>query len=138
MTRGRAVVDASVVVHLLIDAAAPAQRLAERLASMTLHAPDHVGVEVANALRRLRNQRLLAESEAALALHGFGGLPIQLWPFEALSARAWQLGHNVSSYDAAYVALAERLDAPLFTADRRLARASGPSCTFEVFGDDHR
>jgi len=105
---------------------------------MSLHAPEHLGVEVTNALRRLRNQRLLGESEAALALQGFASLAIQLWPFEPLAARTWELGHNVSSFDGAYVALAERLSAPLFTADRRLARASGPACSFEVFGDDHR
>lgn len=48
-----------------------------------------------------------------------------------LAARAWELGPNLSTYDAAYVALAEHLDATLVTTDARLARAPGPRCTIE-------
>lgn len=133
-----AVVDASVVVHVLIDQTLNAERLANRLAGYALHAPDHLGVEVTNALRRLRNQGHLADGLATLALQEFWTLRIETWPFESVAARTWELGHNVSSLDAAYVALAEHLGAPLFTADRRLARASGSTCTFEVFDGDHR
>lgn len=46
--------------------------------------------------------------------------------------RVWKLRANLGAYDAAYVALAEILDAPLFTADLRLTRATGARCTFEV------
>ena len=89
-------------------------------------------------LRRRRNRGHLSDGEAALAFQGFWTLPIQLWPLQVLADRTWQLGHNLSSYDAAYVALAEHLHAPLLTADARLARASGPTCAIEVFDDDHR
>ncbi|MEO7374697.1 MAG: type II toxin-antitoxin system VapC family toxin [Terrimesophilobacter sp.] len=50
-----------------------------------------------------------------------------------LADAVWRHGHNLSSYDAAYVALAERLGAPLITGDARLARAPGIGCTVEVF-----
>ncbi len=39
--------------------------------------------------------------------------------------RVWELRHNLAAYDAVYVPLAEALDAPLLTRDRRLATASG-------------
>jgi predicted nucleic acid-binding protein len=42
----------------------------------------------------------------------------------------WTLHPNVTAYDAAYVALAEELDLPLVTLDRRLSRAVGPTCRF--------
>lgn len=46
--------------------------------------------------------------------------------------RIWELRDNLTAYDAAYVALAEALDAPLLTGDRHLARASGPRCPIEL------
>lgn len=52
------------------------------------------------------------------------------WPHRRLAVRAWQLRDSVTYYDATYVALAELLDAPLVTLDRRLAQAPGPRCTF--------
>jgi predicted nucleic acid-binding protein len=127
------VVDASVVVTVLIDPGAAGEAIAARLAATRPYAPNHLPVEVANVLRRRRNAGALGETEALLALDGFASLAVELWPFEVVSARAWQLGANLSAYDAAYVALAERLDAPLLTADARLPRAPGPRCPIEVF-----
>ena len=57
-------------------------------------------------------------------------LPVEHFAYGATGARSWQLRSNVTSYDAAYVALAEELDAPLATLDARLRRASGPGCVF--------
>lgn len=54
--------------------------------------------------------------------------------FEAFIDRAWQLRHNVSVYDAWYVALAESLDTELITTDARLAAADGPRCTIRYLG----
>jgi predicted nucleic acid-binding protein len=51
-----------------------------------------------------------------------------------LLARCWELRDNFTVYDAAYVALAEVLDAPLVTADSRLGRAPGTTCQIEVLG----
>jgi predicted nucleic acid-binding protein len=53
-------------------------------------------------------------------------------PSRSLWPRAWELRTNLSAYDAPYVALAEQLDAPLLTADARLAKAPGPRCVVEV------
>jgi len=132
MSDSRIVVDASAVVALLIDPSELGERTARRLLNRQLHAPDHLPVEVTNVLRRQKQRGALSETEAQLALHGLWSLPIELWPFEVLRERAWDLGGNVSSYDAAYVALAERLDAPLLTADARLSRAPGAHCTFDL------
>ena len=118
---------------LLIDPAAEAERLAARLASGALHAPSHLAVEVTNVLRRRRNAGQLSDAEANLARTAFSMLAIDYWPFEVLAERIWQLGNNESSYDAAYVTLAEQLGASLVTADARLARATSPTCAIELF-----
>ncbi len=133
MTPARAVVDASVLVALLLDRGARGEAIAARLRSTQLHAPDHVAIEVMRALRHLRIAGNISDSEATLGLSGFWAMHIQVWKLELLGERTWQLGHNLSTYDAAYVALAERLDAPLLTVDARLARASGRWCAIEVF-----
>lgn len=56
------------------------------------------------------------------------------YPHAPFWARIWQLRDNLTAYDAAYVALAEALDAPLITTDGRLARASGHRATVELYG----
>lgn len=86
-----------------------------------------------SALRRLRNSGQLAESEAVLALQGLWSLPIELWPQEIISQRIWGLGENLTPYDAAYVAVAEKIGGALLTADVRLSRAPGIRCPVEVF-----
>lgn len=130
----RVVIDASALVTLLLDGGPSGESVSKRLRSAQTHAPDHVAVEVMSALRRLRIAGRIGEPEARLALQAWWTLPITLWRLEVLADRTWELGHTLSSYDAAYVALAERLDAPLLTADQRLARASGPNCAIEVVG----
>jgi len=69
-------------------------------------------------------------AERVLAQKDLCTLELSLVPFEAFAERVWQLRRNVSSYDAWYVAVAEALDLPLATLDRRLSRAPGPSCRF--------
>jgi len=127
------VIDASAVVSLLIDPGDVGDSIARRMSAATLLAPAILPFEVANVLRRRRNSGLLSSTEASLALHEHGELPIDLWPWEPIAARAWQLGDNLSSYDAAYVALAERTGAVLITRDKRIAGAPGVRCAIEVF-----
>jgi predicted nucleic acid-binding protein len=133
MTDEQLVVDASVVVTLLIGPGSLGETVAKRLDSARAHAPAHLPVELTNALRRLRNKGRLSESEALLALRGFWSLPIELWPQESISERTWELGQNLTAYDAAYVAVAEKIGGALLTADARLSRAPGIKCAIEVF-----
>ncbi|GAA1800956.1 type II toxin-antitoxin system VapC family toxin [Agromyces neolithicus] len=126
------VIDASAIVTLLIDPGEHGESVAERLAHSTLIAPTLLPFEVANVLRRRRNSGLLSPAEAQLAHDELLRLPIELWPWEPPAQRSWQLGPNLSSYDAAYVALAELVGAPLVTRDSRLASAPGPRCPVEL------
>lgn len=125
------VIDASVVAALWLDPAGSGA-LGRRLAGTSLHAPDHLLVEAINVVRRRRNAGLLSPTAADTAFAGILSAPVKLWPFALNADRAWELGPNVTSYDAAYLALAERLNAPLLTRDARLSRAPGLRCDVEV------
>ena len=121
------------MVALLIDSDERGEAIADRLAGSRLHAPAHLPIEVTSALRRLRFAGELADTEAVLALRGFWSLAIELWPQESISDRTWELGENLTPYDAAYVAVAERIGGALLTADVRMSRAPGIRCPVEVF-----
>jgi predicted nucleic acid-binding protein len=122
---GLLVVDASAVVATLVERSPRGEAAATRMAGAALAAPDLIGYEVLNVLRRRRAAGQLSAGEALRAVNLWSALAVDLWRLEALSGRVWELAGAMSSYDAAYVALAERLGAPLLTADRRLANAPG-------------
>ena len=126
------VVDASAIVTLLIDPGSAGDAVAARMRHATLLAPALMPFEVANVVRRRRNAGLLSTAEADLAHAELVELPVELWPWQATALRAWELGANFSSYDAAYIALAEETDAPLLTRDARLASASGVRARIEL------
>ena len=71
---------------------------------------------------------VLSPPEAAGAHKGLLRLEMDLFPFAPFAERVWELRSNLTSYDAWYVALAEALDCPLVTLDRKLSRAIGPKC----------
>lgn len=128
------VVDASVVVELLLQSKA-APSIEERLLApgITLHAPHLLDLEVAQVFRRYGMSGEIIEakrSKAALAI--LVDFPLRRYPHGALLSRIWDLRDNLTAYDAAYVALAELLDAPLLTRDARLARASGHRAKVEL------
>ncbi|MDQ0372454.1 type II toxin-antitoxin system VapC family toxin [Cellulomonas humilata] len=129
---GTVVLDASAAVALLIDPGPAGEQVAARLDGASVVAPDLLPYEVTNVLRRQRNAGRLSDTEARLALEGLHTLSIDLWPHAVLTDRIWCLGANLSAYDAAYVALAERLGAVLLTADARIAGAPGITCPVEV------
>lgn len=128
------VVDASAVVLLVASSHDAGDRLAARLTNAVLHAPHILPVEVDSALRGLVAGRVLSEGEAMAARQQAGRMPVDLWAWDALGERAWEMRSNLSMYDAGYVALAEHIGATLITADERLARAPGVRCAIEVFG----
>ncbi|MGZ4616007.1 MAG: type II toxin-antitoxin system VapC family toxin [Actinomycetes bacterium] len=119
------IVDCSAVVDALTGAPGVAE-LVEMLSAEDLHAPELLDYEVVAALCGLVLGRRLSVERAEEVLIDFADLPIERWPAEApLRHRAFQLREGLSAYDAAYVALAEALECPLVTRDRRLALAGG-------------
>jgi predicted nucleic acid-binding protein len=123
------VVDASVVVAALVDSG-PIGGWAEVIVGEApLAAPQLLPAEVANVLRRSAERGDISEDIAALAHADLLDLSVELFAYEPLAGRVWELHHNLTSYDAWYVALAEALDAPLATLDARLQRSPGVRCT---------
>lgn len=126
------VVDASVLAVALADDGPEGDAARARLRGETLAAPELVDLEVVSVLRRQNRVGLLDNRRAAMAMSDLRTLPMHRAPHLALLARSWDLRDNLTTYDAAYVALAEALAATLLTGDRRLARAAGPTCTIEL------
>jgi predicted nucleic acid-binding protein len=126
------VVDASVITRALIDNGARGDRLRLRLAGERLAAPAVIDLEVVSAWRRYSRAGRLSAPRADAALTDLADLPLQRAPHGPLMRRIWDLRHNLSAYDAAYVALAESLDTTLLTGDERLSRAPGIQCEVEL------
>jgi predicted nucleic acid-binding protein len=126
------VVDASVLVTALADDGPDGERTRSRLAGERLTAPHLIDMEVVSAWRRLAAAGHLEERRAAFARADLRGLPIARVSHAPLMERCWELRTNMKTYDAAYVALAELIDAPLLTADAKLAATPGPTCSIEV------
>lgn len=121
------VVDASAWVRSLVDAG-PTGDAARRALTDDLNwlAPAHMPVEVLRTLRRYESGGLLTTAQADLFAAEVAGATVRyVSPEPPLLAAIWARRHNVSPYDAGYLALAERYDAPLITLDERLARAAG-------------
>lgn len=128
------VIDASVLAAALGDDDESGELARERLAGQRLAAPDLIYLETQSVWRRQAGAGLMLARRADLALRDLADLPIEVAAHRGLLPRCWELRHNISVYDAAYVALAEVLGVPLLTGDRRLSRAAGPECTIEVLG----
>ena len=127
-----AVIDASVAVAAVADSGAAGDWAGQVIAAGALVAPQLMLVEATNILRRLERARRLARSESTAAQRDLLSLDVDLAPFHPFAARVWALRHDLTSYDAWYVAVAEELSLPLATLDGRLVRANGPTCRFLV------
>ena len=127
------VLDASAVVAMVASGGELGDRIAARLADATLLAPHLSPTEVDSALRGLERGRKISTVQTDAARDLFAQFPIDLWPWHLLSARAWQLRANVTTYDAGYLALAELTNATLVTCDARLRSIPGSSTRVEVF-----
>ena len=124
------VVDASFAVAALTDRGADGQWAEALIAAEALAAPHLMLVEAANILRRATLTALLTTAEASMAHADLLQLRVELFTYPAFAARVWELRDNCTAYDAWYVAVAEDLNAPLATLDRRLTTAPGPTCRF--------
>jgi len=127
------VVDASAVIEVLL--ATPNSHIIERRmgrADGSLHSPQFLDIEVLQVLRRLCTQGVMTANRCREALDDLSNLPIVRYGHGSLVTRIWALRHNMTAYDAAYVALAEGLDAPLVTRDKRLAIAPGHTALIEL------
>jgi predicted nucleic acid-binding protein len=128
------VLDASAAVDWLLQTSA-GQSIENRIYSRneTLHAPHLLDLEVTQVLRRLALQQVVSVHRANEAVRDLLDLRITRYPHLVLLPRIWQLRHNFSAYDAAYIALAEKLGGILVTRDARLASASGHAAAVELF-----
>jgi predicted nucleic acid-binding protein len=127
------VVDASALVEVLLNRPS-GERVEHRLLDPleALHAPHLIDLEVAQALRRYQAVGEMSPQRARRALLAFVQMPLERHPHWPFLHRIWELRRNLTAYDAAYVALAEALDAPLLTCDRALASAPGHRAVVEL------
>ncbi|MEJ7832026.1 MAG: type II toxin-antitoxin system VapC family toxin [Nocardioides sp.] len=126
------VCDASVVVAALMGDNETGRWAESILSADGLVGPHHLPAEVFGVLRRMWSSGALPEEVVSQGVTATLALNVRLVAFEPYAARVWELRGSVTGYDAWYVALAESLDAPLATLDRRLTRAPGPRCEFVV------
>jgi predicted nucleic acid-binding protein len=120
------VLDASAIADRLLGTPRRAAAVAEEMRNGgVLHTLDFAYLEVLSALRRRTARGELSEQRALAATADLAIAPLVRHPAVQLLTRVWELRSNQTPYDAAYVALAELLDAPLLTTDRRLARSTG-------------
>ena len=98
----------------------------------TLHAPHLIDVEVAQVVRRYAANGEIDGERGRMALADLADFPLRRYPHDFILPRIWDLRNNLTAYDAAYVALAEALDTPLLTRDRRLAAAAGHHAKIEL------
>jgi len=132
----RIVCDASAVLAVLLDSGRDGQWATARLADADLFAPTLLPYECSNVIRRAELSGAISADQAAQAHADLLDLAVDLWPYDVLATRAWELRANLSSYDAAYVALAEILGVRLVTLDQRILRAPGITCSVSIPGAD--
>jgi predicted nucleic acid-binding protein len=124
------VVDASVLIKALLSTGPDGEWAEAVVAGDSVHAPELALAEATNVLRRLELAGTITTAEANAAHEDLLQLNIELFSFAPFAERVWELRHNLTSYDAWYVALAEALRLPLATFDERIAKAGGSNCEF--------
>jgi predicted nucleic acid-binding protein len=126
------VVDASVAVGAISGNAACVRAIGDR----RLVAPHLIDAEVAHAVRSMVAGGVLDARDARLLFGTWGRLAVDRLPMSGLISRVWELRHNLTAYDAMYVACAELLSVPLVTADRGMAGATGVRCRVELVASE--
>ena len=130
------VLDASAVVALLVGQGLGAERIRRKVEGPkeSLHVPHVVDLEVLHALRRQTLVGTLSRKRSDEAIEDLKSIAFVRYPHATLIDRIWSLKNNLTAYDAAYISLAEALNAPLITMDARLAQAPGIRAAVEVYG----
>lgn len=128
------VLDASAAVDLLLERGERGDWVARRLArEEVVVAPELIDLEVASAVRKRELAGEIAGARGRASLDDLASMPLRRFPAAPLLDRIWQLRRSLTVYDAAYVALAEALDAPLVTMDERLGRSREHRATVEAY-----
>ena len=122
------VVDASVLIAALVEYGDDAVWARKITANPDMHSPELIFAEVMNSLRRSEINQDISTVQAEFARNDLLRVGLSLYPFTPFAERIWDLRHNLTCYDAWYVALAESLGCPLITLDRRISRAGGVGC----------
>lgn len=121
-------------MKFVIDASAAAEyllrttlglKVSELIDGAELAVPELLDVEILSVLRRAVLKKRLEDSRALLAIEDLAGWDVERISHSILIHDAWQFRHNISAYDAFYVAAARMYDAPLLTADGPLSKAPG-------------
>jgi predicted nucleic acid-binding protein len=122
------VVDASVLTDFLLGRPETLDAVVDALSGREhepLHAPELIEPETLNALRRLARSGAIEDRRAAEAVADLGAARLIRYPHPPLRERVWELRHELTSYDATYLAVAEALDDPLLlTADSGLVKSA--------------
>lgn len=127
------VLDASATIEWLLQSPTGV-KIDQRISSPSesLHAPHLLDVEVAQVLRRYVRDKTITARRGQEALEDLVDIRLNRYPHDFLIPRIWDLRARLTAYDAACVALAEVLDAPLVTCDAKIAAASGHHAKVEV------
>ncbi len=127
------VIDASAVLELILRSS-KAKMVEQKVFDLkrTMHAPHLIDVEVTQVIRRYTAAGELDVGRGRAAIADLLDFPINRYPHDFLLPRMWELRNNLTAYDAAYVALAEALGAPLLTCDQRLTAAPGIQAEIEL------
>lgn len=118
------VLDASVAVEIVLNTEYGRLALDRVESEPEAHVPEHFHIETVSALRGGVLRKEVSEQRAVRSLTLLDQLRIIRFPILELSHAIWELRNRLTAYDAAYIALARRLDVPLLTIDGGLAEAA--------------